>query len=405
MKPLALATTLALLIGLAVGVVLERDRGHRVSRVSDAVESPAPPAQNPRTAELEAEVARLAERVAALEAHPGGTAAALPSTASPAVPRSPVAVGPELAALRTEMAALIAKRDGEGLIFLMRRLVALGEAGYPTAMEIAKLLLADDEKDPREFGDCDLASALGANGGRSLGGPSKDWTPLLLWALNHPELSPPSFRSLAIAELGGHGDLDTAQIFLAALRAERDPAIIEALCEGITNRMRAGIAEDVEIALRSLPPHTPASDLLFDALGDTEGAAATDALKRLSAPESGEELSRRARAQLSIKVPPASGFVVISLETGSSWHAAGLRTGDLILEANGKRPEDRTESYKFKKPDGTEAAGINVINWQSTIGEDEAVSLRVLRDGEVTSLTVRGKDDLCRGTCVTKEEE
>lgn len=405
MKPLALATTLALLIGLAVGVVLERDRGHRVSRVSDSVESAAPPAQNPRTAELEAEVARLAERVAALEAHPRGTATSLPSTASPSSPRPPVAAGPELAALRTEMAALIAKRDGEGLIFLMRRLVALGEVGYPSAMEIAKLLLEDAEKDPSEFGDCDLESALGGNGSIGPGGSSQEWTPLLLWSLNHPELSPPAFRALAVSELNEHSELDTAQIFLAALREERDPEIMQALCDGIAYRMRAGIAEDVETALRTLPLHSPASNVLFDALGNTEGAAAIAALKRLSAPESGDELSRRARAQMSLQAPPASGFLVLSLETGSSWHGAGLRTGDLIVEANGKTPENKTETHKIKNPDGTETMGIAITDWLLMIGEDETVSLRVLRDGEVTPLTVRGKDDRCYGVCVTKGEQ
>lgn len=405
MKPLALAAVLALLLGLSVGVVLERDRGHRAARAPDPVESPAPQAQNPRVAELEAEVARLAERVAALEARPRGTAAAPPSAAGPAIPGPTGPAGPALAALRSEMAALIAKRDGEGLIFLMRRLVALGEAGYPTAMEIAKLLLEDAEKDPREFGDCDLEFALGASNVSGPGGPAQDWTPLLVWSLGHPELSPPAFRALAIAELARHSGLDTAHIFLAALSEESDPEITLALCEGVADRMRAGIAEDVEAALRALPLHTPASNVLFKALAETEGAAATAALKRLSAPESGEDLSRRARAQMSLHDPPASGFLVLSLETGSSWHTAGLRCGDLIVEANGRTPVNRTEAFTHKNPDGTETRGINVTDWFLEIGEGETLSLRVLRDGDVRSLTVRGQDDRCYGVCVEKAEK
>ncbi len=400
MKAVALAIVLALLVGLGAGVVIERDRRQRAPReavtpaAAGAGEAPSTAGQDERIAALQADLAIVTARLAALEARPPSSGAVNPWSAGPAAPRASADAGAQVEGMRAEMALLIAKRDGEGLVFLARRLAALGEAGYPSIMEIAKLLLEDEEKDPNEFGYYDLDDSLfGQNAG-----------PLMAWALGHPELSPASYRSRAIDQLSGRSDFDVAQLFLSALRTETDPEVVAHLCEGISNRMRAGIAEDVEAAARALQSNEKGIDALLNGLSQLDEPASTDSLKRLAAPEMPVDVRDRARANLMMLSPPESGYLMLSVERGSSWHAAGLRTGDLILDADGKPPHGESYEATYTAPDGTVTKTIGTSEWGAGIGEDDTVVLRVLRDGVTRTVTVRGNDGLWHGSNVEKAE-
>ncbi|KAF0241643.1 MAG: hypothetical protein FD180_4334 [Planctomycetota bacterium] len=400
MKAISLAALLALLIGIAAGAVLERDRRNRAPRESAvpaaavAGESSSAAAGSDRISALEAEVAILTSRLSALESRPATAGPAISWPPFPAASPASADALPKIEAMRAEMAALISKRDGEGLLFLARRLAALGEAAYPSIMEIAKLLLEDEEKDPREFGDYDLDGSLFGD----------DAGALQAWSLAHPDLSPPAFRSRAIEKLANRSDIDVAQLFLAALRTETDADNIALLCEGISGRMRAGISEDVETAMRSLTSNEKALDSLLYGLSCLDEAAALAALKRLSAPQVPASIRERALANLTLLSPPETGYLLLGVEIGSAWHAAGIRTGDLILEANGKPPVGESFTYQTTNADGTVGVATAVSDWSSGIGEDDTVVLRVLRDGATRTVTVQGNDQRWHGSHVNKAE-
>jgi hypothetical protein len=397
MKAAALAAVLALLVGIATGALIERDR--RALRdpampAAAVVAEARPAAPDDRIAALEAEIAAVTSRLAALEARPAAAAPPAAWAAMPAAAPVPADALPRLEAMRAEMAALIAKHDGEGLLFLARRLAALGEAGYPSIMEIAKILIEDMEKDPREFGDCDIAGTLLGEGS----------VPLLTWSLAQPELSPVEFRSMAIDYLSGRVDVDVAHLFLSALRTEPDPELVRQLCENISGRLRPAIMEDVDAAIRSLASNEPAIDRLLEGYDYLEEEAAEAAFKRLSAAGVPPAVRERAQAYLAWRSPPATGYLMLSVETGSSWHAAGIRTGDVIVEANGRIPEDKTYTVKATASDGSEVVTTGSTPWRSEIGEDETLVLRVLRDGEIREVTVRGTDGRWNGSRVEKGE-
>jgi hypothetical protein len=400
LKAVTIASLLALLIGLGAGAVLERDRRQRASvgpespaASSDAASS-AGAASADRVAALEAELGRVRSRLEALESRPAAARDVASWFSATAGVRPVADPGPELAALRAEMAALVEKRDGEGLLYLARRLAALGEAGYPAVMEIAKLLLDDEVKDPREFGDVDLDGGLFV----------AEFMPLMAWALAHPELSPPRYRVRAADELAVDGTQDVAQLFLRVLRTESDPEVVTHLCEGIAYRMRAGIVSEVEAAARRLHANGAALENLLSGISSLDSPAATEALTRLSAPELPAEVRERAKARLLLyQDPPESGYLVLGVESGSGWHGGGLRTGDLILEMNGS-PVVREETMTAAAVDGSMVEQQVVVSPLMNIGEEETVVLRVLRDGEIRTVTVKGNDGRWRGAPVKKAE-
>lgn len=380
MKSLAFATLAALLVGLGIGIVIERDRRLPASQEAEvpAASEPRPAAETPRDARvaaLESDLARLSTRLAALEARPAA-APAPAEWAGPASRPAPVHTGPQLDALRAEMAALIGKRDGEGLVFLVRRLYELGEAGYPSIMEIARLLFEDEEKENPEFGQPSLESVFFAEG----------MAPLSIWALAHPDISPKGFRAGAIESLSGRSDLDVAQVFLAALRQETDPDLLVELCSAISGKFRPAIAEDVEAAARTLT-NEDAIDTLLGALGADASESSEKALRRLAAGAS-DDVRDRAKAELALLSPPDSGFLLMSVNRDSTWYDGGLRTADLILEVNGRRVSDDQDALAMLQ----------------NAGETDTLVLKVRREGEVRSVTVRGSDGLWEGWMVAKPE-
>ena len=78
------------------------------------------------------------------------------------------------------------------------------------------------------------------------------------------------------------------------------------------------------------------------------------------------------RYQSAFRLPSADGLLVQSVEPGSPAAAAGLRRGDVILEANGARVNSSRE----------------LIDTIAYVGPRKPVNLRVLRDGREQRLTV-----------------
>ena len=80
-----------------------------------------------------------------------------------------------------------------------------------------------------------------------------------------------------------------------------------------------------------------------------------------------------ARLAAGLGLADPRGVVVTRLHGGSSAAAAGLRTGDVIVSANGQRMDDP----------------VSLRNFQGLQPLDAAVTLEVLRDGEPRTITAR----------------
>ena len=375
MKTLAPVLLLTLALGIGAGVVFERDRralreelsrpAPEVAAVTPAGAGPATdaskPESDPRVESLEGEIRSLKARIAALEA---GGAAARASVARAGPVEAPEVVSAKIEELRARLQPLLDKKDGVGLVFLLRHLAALGEPGFPLAVEIAQMLYADSELETPQFGDYDFDVSEEA------------FDPLLTWALTHPAQSFPWLRSQAVDTLSDRNNLDAAALFLAALRNETDTEVAVELAREISNLARPAMTAEISDAAVRLGANREAREILMEALVDLDTPESRKAVETMSGAED-PVLQETARLELLVAElvarPTATGVLLTHVPTGSGWEAAGARAGDILLDCDGSPFQDFAD-FQSRATNAAEGATL---------------TFRARRAGDVVTLSVR----------------
>ncbi|MCE9582970.1 MAG: PDZ domain-containing protein [Planctomycetes bacterium] len=325
-----LSVLLAFAAGIAAGLFIAKARLQSlessapvptpVTAPEPAPEDPAPPVADGASAESsrEAEDSRALEaalkEVAELEALLAEAGIDLPQS------MDPQAAAKKVAELRKQMAALIAKKDGKGLMGVMRALAKLGPAGYASAAQIAELLARDVASGRLEFGlnTYDFQ--------RSLTGAM---VPVLNWALQHPDAASPWLRAQAASWLPWRTGSGAATSYLNLLKAERDPAVAAQLAAAIANLARPDMAGAIEAAALANAKNPQALETLLKSLGALKGDKGAQALESLSH-SSDPAVAGPALMQLLTVRPPAPGILVTTIVPKSQAEGVGMLKGDII---------------------------------------------------------------------------
>ncbi|MEK7469741.1 MAG: PDZ domain-containing protein [Planctomycetota bacterium] len=225
-------------------------------------------------------------------------------------------------ALIKEIPGLLARKDGHGLLKLMRELALLGEAGYVAALKIAEVLGRDVESGGGEFGAS--ASALHNILQSSPG--------MLEWALRHPELASAWMRLRAIGPMMAQLEPDPAVLFGELLRSEKDPNVAASLAGGLYSMTRAGSEASLLDAARGQTGQ--AARTLVEALANLGTPEALAGLRELAASQN-PDLRDEGAYQLIRLDPPAPGVLISGLVPKGQAESAGLHRGDLVLSYNG----------------------------------------------------------------------
>jgi hypothetical protein len=377
MKTAAVLTGLAFALGALLGVMARRAQA---APVADASREAAPAAKAPSAA-LAAARARLAELQAASPA------------AAPATPAPPTA-----AELRARFDKLVAARDGEGLLQLIKDCKAAGPQAYPLALEIGVLIEKDSRHGPKTLGLNYRYSDRLYWGGLYFAAS---------WALSHAEGLSDEIMEYATWCTGRGAESKRADAVQALI------AFVESAPAGDNRRQAAGFlyaavkdfAPEVEAFVRRHTDEPEMVDPLVSSL-IWQGSAETDALiEELSRTPRDEKatialldlaghrasdrtvaliagyasdprpaVQEEARFQLIRARPPVKGNLVEKCDpSGKAW-AAGLRRGDIVTAWNGVEFSTQDELWKAQKP--------------TTRDLNASFTVVVLRGGEKVTLTV-----------------
>ncbi|KAF0243956.1 MAG: HtrA2 [Planctomycetota bacterium] len=318
MKTLLPAILVAFILGAVFGVAASRrresappsgeraDPGRSAEAQAGAAPGSRPSSDDPRRL-LEEENRLLRERIARMERGSAPSAEESEKRAKELIKRIP---------------GLLAKKDGHGLLKLMRELALLGEPGYVAALKIAEVLGRDVENGGGEFGAS--ASAL-HNVLQSSPG-------MLEWALRHPDLASAWMRLRAIGPMMAQLEPDPAALFGELLRNEKDPNVSASLAGGLYSMARAGSEQALIDAARGQTGQ--AARTLVEALANLGTPEARAGLRELAASQD-PALRDEASYQVLRIDPPSAGVLISGLVPKGQAEAAGLRRGDLVLSYNG----------------------------------------------------------------------
>lgn len=340
---------LALGLGFAAGVLFQR-----------AVDRSGPePTPRPENGRQEAASGGAAPDPITPASEPAPVA---PSSDPPGPGPSPVqpAAGSALEDLRARVPALTTRQDGPGLIKLMRDLAALGEEGYPAALEILDLLLkAQDE----------TGKIMGMSGQYFLvRTASADIAALMAWALKNPSVASAELRSQLGNRITWQDAIDPGTVLLAALEVETDPRLRRVYASQLENCM----TEEIAARVRALATNSPElAEQVVDALRQSHLPGSRKSLEALILESPDPAVREDARRSLEAMQSQERGiFVRRTYGSGSP-----LRRGDIIVSANGSKIDSRFALWTLLR----------------NVGSEELVSMSVIRDGELVTIQLAQK--------------
>jgi hypothetical protein len=343
MKSAALACLLCLGAGLAAGVWIERHRASTEARVvpaghgassnstGDALE-PEGPARD-MNAELQAakdQVRTLNSQVAELKG-------------AQSAPLDPASIEAKVRDLRAKIPELVEKKDGAGLLAIMKDLAALGPEGYRDAMDVAEMFR-------KEFGNGN--EAFGIDKERFNKAWSGTMVPLMTWALANPADASPWFRAKAVHMLYWVSDVDAAPIFVNAMANEKDPAVAQALAGYLARLAKPEMIPDLEAAIKQNEKRAQTFQPMVQALVDLHTPESGAALRdlQLSAPPA---LAASLELALIEHSPPAPGIMITGMQPKSQAAKVGLQKGDILMSYDGTeiKSMDQLKKAVQAKPD------------------------------------------------------
>jgi hypothetical protein len=358
MKTLLPAVLAAFILGAVFGAVAFRMRQPPAASAGPAGGDPAEgasagatPGDRPSTDDprrrLEDENRDLRARIAKLEKGGAPSAEEAAKRAKELIQRIP---------------GLLAKKDGHGLLKLMRELALLGEPGYVAALKIAEVLGRDVESGGGEFGAS--ASAL-HNVLQSSPG-------MLEWALRHPDLASAWMRLRAIGPMMAQLEPDPAALFGELLRSEKDANVAASLAGGLYSMSRAGSEQALIDAARGQTGQ--AARTLVEALANLGTTEARAGLRELAASQ--DPVLRDEASYQALRLdPPSPGVLISGLVPKGQAESAGLRRGDLVLSYN-----------------GAPVTGFDQLRGEvQKTSADHLVPIVVQRGNETVTLQIRGQ--------------
>jgi hypothetical protein len=245
--------------------------------------------------------------------------------------------------LRAMIPGLVEKEDGAGLLALMKELAGLGEAGWKGAMEIADIFR-------KEFGQGEEAFGLSkVQYNKAFTGAM---TPLMTWALDHPEQAPGWFRAHSVHMLYWVADADSASIFLGVMGKEQDPNILAAMAGYMDRLAKPEMAGDIA-SLALLNADRPKTfGALLTSLVNLHSPESEAAIRRLAG-DSNPAVRAAAELALVEHSPPAAGVMITTTRPKSQAESAGLLKGDIIVSYDGKdvKSLDQLRKEVQSKPD------------------------------------------------------
>ncbi|MBI2921340.1 MAG: hypothetical protein HYY18_09685 [Planctomycetes bacterium] len=278
---------------------------------------------------------------AAGEAAAPAASAARPAAVDPTAPRTPdAAAGTATASaadLLRALPALVERRDVAGLADLFRKLAALGEAGYPAAMQLYAAVFPD--------GEASLEEALERAPFQEALRPWLFRDPALLaWALEHSEAAPAGFRFEAAERFPRCAGADAGAMFLRLILTERDDSVAERMRSWLPFLADESMADRLVEIARTAPvddiwdDHTDSLVQTIASFSTPAGERAFDLLLRDENPRVREAAAfERIRRH-----PPATGALVCYSAGPDEFFSAGrgeeqpLRRGDILLSMEGR---------------------------------------------------------------------
>jgi len=341
MKSVAFASLLCLGAGLAAGVWFERHRaataaGPASARSGDATaEDVLEPLGPPR--DLGAELQTAKDQVRALNSQ----VASLKGAQS--APPDPASIEAMVRDLRAKIPELVEKKDGLGLLSLMKELAALGPEGYRDAMDIAEIFR-------KEFGNGN--EAFGLDKVQFNKAWSGTMVPLMTWALANSADASPWFRAKSVHMLYWVSDVDAAPIFLDAMAKEKDPGVAQALAGYLARLAKPEMVGDLQEAIHQNEKRAQTFQPMVQALVDLHTPESAAALRdlQLSAPPA---LAAALELAIVEHSPPAPGIMITTTQPKSQAQKVGLQKGDILMSYDGvdMKSLDQLRKAVQAKPD------------------------------------------------------
>ncbi|MEK7466194.1 MAG: hypothetical protein AAB074_02160 [Planctomycetota bacterium] len=264
--------------------------------------------------------------------------------------RAPKAAAPpDLKAKAAELCAKIpALRDAgdkEALYKLLQELAALGEPGFPGALEIA-LLLGNDEGSPLRLVDDDPRFP-------------EVFTPGLLafadWALRKRDGVPPWLARLSMRGLSRAYDRDPAPPFFAYLAHCGDSANAETAVNFLRGLEVPSLAPAIADAVRGQAKNARLAWELLEGLGRIKSPVALQHFEALAASSDPAVAALGARGLATVRPPPERAALTFNGDTTSFTQPYGLDWGDVVvsLDATTLTSVDHLKDLYAKAPDGT----------------------------------------------------
>ncbi len=342
MKSAAFACLLCLGAGLAAGVWLERRRASTAGHASASQRGASAPGEDaiepdgaPR--DFDAELKTAKDQVRALNSEVASL------KGSQAVPPDPATVAAKVADLRAKIPELVEKKDGVGLLALMKELAALGPEGYRDAMDIAEIFR-------KEFGNGN--EAFGLDKVQFNKAWSGTMVPLMTWGLANPGDASAWFRAKSVHMLYWVSDIDAAPIFLEAIANEKDPAVAQALAGYLARLAKPEIVGELASAIKQHEGRAQTYQPMVQALVDLHTPESGAALRDL---QSGAPPALAAALQLALveHSPASPGIMITGTQPKSQAQKVGLQKGDIIVSYDGMdvKSLDQLKKAVQAKPD------------------------------------------------------
>lgn len=296
-------------------------------------------------------------------AKPGAAAAGgdPPSGLEPAAPAAPDREALNLRAreLRARAPDLVRSRDARALLRLFRELVALGEAGYVAALEVAEMLReAAEGRDPMGLA-IDMEFLWFDRG-------------LVEWSVRHAAEAPAWYRLRSIdALLRFFPDADPPALIRECLATEEDPVWVLEACRRLGDPGASDLPLLSGLAVRHAERESDVTLDLVETISRAPSSAA--AMKELAAHPDARVREAVAIARLLLD-PPEAGFVVTGARRGGVGPAPGgaLRPRDIVVEVGGQP----ATGHEFE------------LQMPSAYEPGRTLELMVRRDGGLVPVTV-----------------
>jgi hypothetical protein len=319
-------------------------------------------------------VASPAEPDAGVAAAPAATAV---KEAAPAGPDRAERLA-RIAELRDGVPGWFEKGDGKAALKALQELAALVPEGREAAMELAVKINEDVNGEGKlKLSQMVFYTNLGGEAMRNL----------FVWSLENPSLTP--FRAMAAYSLPWtQAPEKTVAMLSKALRGEKELSVQRALVWNLA-RMRK---PEASAALREALEDTD-RDAIVRAQVATELAMSDDpevekSLESVALSDPDEKVRDAAKAAISMRNPPATGFMVTGTVPKSQAEAAGIKAGDILVSYNGR---------ETKNLDALRSAA-------AAAGSEKEVPVTVIRGGQEVTLYLRPGQMGVVGRDVTKAE-